>query len=193
MKRIGVAFMAVVLCVTLSYGFDMSGKGQILEKAKSAKTNVFAEEGQVQKGQAILIIKASIKKEGLRPEYPFVINIDGQAVTWKSQGMQDNLPKYADGYKSNNPEAGDGIKYKLYKRIILSAGTHKFFIGLPEDEYSKEFSLTVKEGGPHYLELQPVYKYDREYRSKSDYGLPRNRTFSKGISSYSILFNEQSI
>lgn len=98
------------------------------------------------KGFADLVIKASIKthlesyyilesKESLHGKsgYSFVINIDGQAVTWKVDGQKDTVPPYdAKGKISTNPEAGEGVKYSLEKRVRLAACSHRIFFGIPE-------------------------------------------------------------
>jgi len=113
--------------------------------------------------------------------YPFLINVDGQAATWKAEGKKHELPKYIDGKTSRDPEAGEGIKYVLNKKIRLRAGSHKLFFGLPEDDYYREVVINVKHGEAQMLEFKPVYKYKI---------LPtRIPTYMKGVSHYDILIN----
>jgi len=53
-----------------------------------------------------------------KPDYPFLLNVDGQAVTWKADGLQEITPRYLeDG--GRNPEGGTGIRYVLNRRIRL--------------------------------------------------------------------------
>jgi len=42
------------------------------------------------------------------------------------EGEKDSTPKYdKDGKTSLDPEAGDGAKYVIEKRVRLISGTHK--------------------------------------------------------------------
>lgn len=171
---------------------------EIKTKSQSERTNVFSEvrgEGAIPKGFVDLVIKANIKthlesyyilesKESLhgKPEYPFVLNIDGQAVTWIVDGQKDTVPPYdEDGKTSTNPEAGEGMKYVLEKKIRLAAGSHKIFLRLPEENYSAEIDVTLKEGGTHVLEFKPIYRY-----KTGPYRIP---TFFKGVKGYGVFFN----
>ncbi|MDP2156637.1 MAG: hypothetical protein Q8K68_02875, partial [Nitrospirota bacterium] len=80
-------------------------------------------------------------KESLhgKVKYPFVVNIDGQAARWEVDGVKDVKPAYdADGKTSRDPEAGEGFRYVLEKKIRLRAGSHRVFFGLPEDNFSIE-------------------------------------------------------
>lgn len=168
---------------------------EIKAKSESERTDVFAEvkeEGIPPKGFVDLVIKASIKthlesyyilesKESLHGKqgYPFLINIDGQAVTWIVKGQKDTVSPYdEDGKTSTNPESGEGVKYFLEKRVRLTAGSHRIFFGLPEENYSKNFDITLKEDEVYVLEFKPTYKYKtRPYR------IP---TFLKGIKHYTV-------
>lgn len=171
---------------------------EIRAKSLSERTDVFREvkdESTPPKGFADVSITASIKthlekyyvlesKESLhgKPGYPFVLNIDGQSVTWTVDGQKDSQPKYDEKGKTiPDPEAGEGIKYILEKKIRLTAGSHRLFFGLPEDDYAFEVDILLKEGELNILEFQPVYKSKR-----MPYRMP---TFLKGIQKYEMILN----
>ncbi len=170
----------------------------IVIKSRSERTDVFkevAETGTIPVGYAGVIIKANIKThpEGYfimepkdlhgRPGYPFVINIDEQAVIWKVNGEKDRKPVYGQkGETSRDPEAGDGMKYILQKTIRLAAGTHKVFFGLPEESYFMTFAITVHDGGFYVLELMPHYRYKTRPT--------RIPTFLKGVKTYEVSFKK---
>jgi hypothetical protein len=172
---------------------------QIQMKLQTEKTGVFTEvkAGEaLPKGFADLTIKANIKThlEGYymgesnnslhgKSAYPFVINIDGQAAAWYAEGARDSKPEYGkDGRTSRDPEAGEGIKYAIEKRIRLSAGNHRVFLGLPEEDYFVEVEIILKEGESSVLEFKPLYRTKR---------IPtRIPTFLKGIEKYEVYLNE---
>lgn len=167
-------------------------------KSQGEKTGVFTEvkNGDTpQKGFADVTIKSNIKthlegfysgesKKSLhgKADYPFLLNIDDQAIVWNTAGIKDSKPKYdQDGKTSRDPEAGEGMKYILEKKLRLVAGTHKVFFGLPEDKYAIEFEITLKDGEASTLELKPIYKTKR---------IPtRIPTFLEGINKYEVFLN----
>lgn len=175
------------------------GTSQIIrQNAQSQRANVFTEiknSAMPARGFAILTIKATIKThlEGYyalestesvhgKPGYPFVINIDGQAATWKVVGQKESVPLYdQDGKTSHDPDAGEGVKYFLEKKIQLRPGTHQVFLGLPADDFSKEVEVDLNQADAPILEFRPVYKYKT---------LPtRITTFKKGIKEYEVYLN----
>jgi hypothetical protein len=136
---------------------------EILVKTQTVRTDVFSEVKNTKApahDSAFLTIKATIKthlqgyyaleqEDSLhgKPNYPFLINIDGQAETWKVDGQKESVPLYdKEGKTSHDPDAGEGVKYVLEKKIGLRAGVHKVFLGLPVDDYFKEVAITLKEG-----------------------------------------------
>lgn len=196
MKMLAKYISLVVLGITTA-GCGTAAK-QIQMMLQSERTDVFSEvkeEGIPPKGLVDLVIKASIKthpagyyilesRESLHGKhgYPFVINIDGQAVVWKVEGQRHIIPAYdKEGKTSTNSEAGEGIKYVLEKRVRLAAGSHKVFFGLPEDKYYVEVEITLKEGEPAVLEFKPVYRYKTRPT--------RIPTFLKGINKYEVFLN----
>jgi hypothetical protein len=187
-------------------GLSLHGCGiaarEIQARSQSEKTDVFTEVREsesIPKGFADLIIKANIKmhvegyyvlesKESLhgKQKYPFLVNIDSQATRWEVDGIKDVKPAYtADGKTSRDPEAGEGFKYVLEKKIRLHAGTYKVFFGLSEDNYSTEVEIALKEGEMSILEFNPIYKTKR---------IPtRIPTFMKGIDKYEMFLNGKQI
>jgi hypothetical protein len=173
---------------------------EIARMSQSEKTGVFTEataEGPIPAGSADVLIKASIKtpperyyalesKESAhgKPGYTFLVNIDGQAALWKAEGRKHDLPKYIDGKTSRDPEAGEGMKYVLEKRIRIAPGAHRVFFGVPGEAYYTSTDITVMSGVLYVLEFKPVYRYKT---------LPtRIPTFLKGISNYRIFFQKES-
>jgi hypothetical protein len=199
------------LMLALITGLILIGCGatakEIRAKSLSERSDVFhevKEEGITPKGFVDVVIKASIKthleryyvlesKESLhgKPGYPFVLNIDGQSATWKVEGHEDIKPKYDEKGKAvPDPETGDGIKYVLEKKIRMTAGSHRIFFGLPEDDYALEANLVLKEDGSNTLEFKPVYKSERKYYSiRKSERMKRNETFLKGIKGFEIFLN----
>ena len=195
MKRY-IACVVVVLMLALISGCGAAAR-TIAGKSASEKSDVFTEVAgneAAPSGYADVLITANIKThlEGYYPgeskssahgkeAYPFLINIDGQAILWKAEGKRHELPRYVDGKTSRDPEAGEGINYVLNKKIRLRPGSHKLFFGLPEDDYFLEVVINVKESEAQTMEFKPVYKYTT---------LPtRVPTYMKGVSHYDILVN----
>lgn len=200
MSRLLIFFVAALMGLSL-FGCGTTVK-EIQSKSQNDKTVVFSEikvDEAIQKGSANLIIKANIKthvegyyilesKESLhgKEKYPFIVNIDGQAVRWEVDGVKDVKPAYdADGKTSRDPEAREGLKYILAKKLRLAAGTHKVFFGLPEEKYSTEVEISLKEGEAGTLEFKPIYKYKTNPT--------RIPTFMKGISKYEVFLNGKQI
>lgn len=195
MKKYTVYVTVVLMFVILS---GAAAAKTIAEKSKSERTDVFTETTSTEAapaGFSDVVISADIKthRDGFysgeskhsahgKELYPFLFNIDGQAVLWKVEGKKHELPSYdADGKTSKDPEAGEGIKYLLSKKIRLRAGQHTLFFGLPEDDYAREIVIQVKEGQALTLEFKPVYKYKTQPA--------RIPTFMRGVSSYDMLVN----
>lgn len=175
---------------------------EIQMRSQSEKTDIFAEvkDGDTSpKGFADLTIRASLKthlegryilesKESLHGKqgYPFLLNIDGQAALWKVDGVKDSRPAYdGNGKTSHDPEAREGMKYNLEKRVRLAAGTHKVFLGFPEENFFAEVEVTLTEGGENILEFKPVYRHKTHPT--------RIPTFLKGIKEYEAYLNGNKI
>lgn len=168
---IGVGFVA---CATLSKETKM--------KSVSERKDVFQElEGEeIPRGSAGLIIKASLKThlKGLyliewgrtyhgEENYPFLINIDGQAVTWWVNGNKETTRRF-DAEGNFDPERGEGVKYILEKKIALAPGSHNVFFALPSEDYSKEVELNLEGSRSHILEFKPVYRTSNNFPRFTD-------------------------
>jgi hypothetical protein len=184
--------IAIILVGITCWGCSLTDR-EIKEKSQSEGKQVFSEvSGEVFPPQGVveLAIKASIKThlEGYYPihskdshhgkaGYPFILNIDGQAAIWKVDGHKEVLPLY-DEKKVSLPEGGEGMKYVLGKKIWLAPGGHTFFYGLPDENFSTEFSLQLEEGKTNVLELKPFYRKKKGTRS-----------FLNGLRDYEIVLN----
>ncbi|MDP3030326.1 MAG: hypothetical protein Q8O04_12735 [Deltaproteobacteria bacterium] len=202
-------YIGTALLMSSLFGCGTTAK-EIQARSQSEMSDVFTEVkggGMIPQGFADLLIKANIKThiEGYyileskesrhgKQGYPFVFNIDGQAVEWKVDGVKDIKPAYdADGKTSRDPEARKGFKYVLEKKLRLHAGTHKVFFGLPEDNYSTEVEISLKEGETNTLEFKPIYilEFKPIYRTKR---IPtRIPTFMKGIDKYEVFLNDKQV
>lgn len=200
MKKLIMGFLIIMLGIVFA-GCGTTAK-EIQARSQSEKTDIFTEVrngGTTPKGFAELTVKANIKTQIVgyyileskesqhgKEKYPFLLNIDGQAARWEVEGIKDNKPAYnVDGKTSHDPEAREGIKYDLEKRLKLSGGSHKVFFGLPEDNYFREVEITLKEGEAYVLEYRPVYRY-KTYPAR----IP---TFLKGIDKYEVLLNGKQV
>jgi predicted small secreted protein len=199
--RTMTAIAAMLLLAGVLAGCSTAAKN-IQVKSQSVKTNVFTEvrgSDSVPKGFVELTIKTNIKthiegyyilesSESLhgKEKYPFLVNIDGQAARWEVGGIKDINPAYeADGNTSRDPEAREGFKYVLEKKIQLNAGSHRVFFGLPEENYSTEVEISLKEGEINTLEFKPIYRTKK---------IPtRIPTFLKGIDKYEVFLNNRRI
>ena len=165
---VSVAGAILAGCVTTSQFMKARSQG--------ARADVFEEVGEkdtVRRGYALLEIRASIKThtEGFyllesrdslhgKKGYPFVLNIDGQAVVWKVDGREETIPIHFEK-GGRNPEGGTGVRYEIQKKIRLAAGSHRVFFGLPAEDYYREFGVTLKEDRSYTLAFEPVYKKQR--------------------------------
>jgi hypothetical protein len=165
---VSVAGAILAGCVTTSQFMKARSQG--------ARSDVFEEVGEkdtVPGEYALLEIRASIKThtEGFyllesrdslhgKKGYPFVLNIDGQAVVWEVDGREETIPIHFEK-GGRNPEGGTGVRYEIRKKIRLAAGSHRVFFGLPAEDYYREFDVTLKEGKSYALAFEPVYKKQR--------------------------------
>jgi hypothetical protein len=164
-------------------------------KSQTARNDVFSEadeKGAIPNGYADLEISASIKThvEGFYPleskdslhgkkGYPFVLNVDGQAVVWKVDGREETIPPYFER-GGRNPEGGTGIRYVVRKKIRLAAGSHRLYFGLPAEDYYREFNVMLTACGTYALTFEPVYKQ----RIPGLQRIPNIRNFTNGFDRY---------
>jgi hypothetical protein len=199
MKRLTFILIAITIGTVLIS--CSTAAREIGRMSQSEKAGVFTEvvsEGPVPAGYADMVIRSSVKTPvaGYYPivskgsargaeVFPFVVNIDGQAVQWEVNGQKHMLPEYVDGKTSPDPEAGEGIKYLLEKKVRLAAGSYTVFLGLPEESQFTSADISVKSGGSYLLEFKPVYRYKT---------LPtRIPTFLKGINKFEVVLKEITI
>jgi hypothetical protein len=193
-----ITFSALVLLFLAALVGCSPAARMITEKSLGERTDIFTETtdtGAPPHGFSDVVVKATLKThhEGHyllerrhdphgKPEYRFMLNIDGQAAVWKVDGKKEDLPTSDEhGKTSINPDAGKGIKYVLEKRLRFRPGSHTISFGLPADNYLLERTVTMKEGETTVLEYKPVYRYKT---------LPtRIPTFMKGISHYEVYLN----
>lgn len=164
------SLLAICGILLLSCGTALK---EITLKSQSERADIFKEvqEREVKSGEFVdLTITSSIKthveghyllesKKSLHGKagYPFLINIDGQAAAWKVDGQIENVPMY-DEMGKRVPEGGEGMRYTLQKKILLRAGSHKIFFGLPEEKVLLQLELALKAGESYVLEFRPVYR-----------------------------------
>jgi hypothetical protein len=193
-KPFSVVIVITVMSILASCGAMTK---EIARMSQSERADVFVEisEGPAPAGYADIVIRASIKtplagyytlesKESTRGKdvCPILVNIDGQAILWKVDGQKHILPEYVDGQTSRDPEAGEGMRYMLEKKVRLSAGSHKFFFGLPDEPYFMTTDISVRSGGLYSLELKPDYRYKT---------VPtRIPTFLNGVDKFEVLIRE---
>ena len=193
MKKMVIWMLLMVLGLAL-IGCGVTARG-IRAKSFSERTDVFSEikeDERVPQGFVELVIRASVKShlEGFylleqqtlhgKPEYPFVLNIDGQAVTWEVAGQVEDSPKY-DEKGRKNPEGGQGMRYVLIKKLQLKSGLHEIFFALPGENKTVETTITLNEKELSILEFKPIY-----YR----YGGP---TFERGVSRLEVFLDGKPI
>jgi len=195
--KVRINYGVVALCAILLLSCGTALK-EIALKSQSERTDVFQEVQErvsIPRGFVELTITSSVKthleghyilesKESAhgKSAYPFVINIDGQAATWKVNGQEENLPMYDERGKGT-PEGGKGVRYNLEKKILLRTGTHNIFFGLPGEKLSLQFKLVLKPGDSNVLEFRPVYSR----RGKQP------RYFFNGVSRLEVILNGNEI
>jgi hypothetical protein len=191
-------FIVIAISIVTVFVSCSTATKEIVRMSQSENTGVFIEvvsEGPAPAGYADVVIRSSIKtpvagyypivsKGSARGKeiYPFVVNIDGQAVQWQVEGQRHVLPEYVDGKTSHDPEAGEGMKYMLEKKVRLAAGSHKVFFDLPEESQFTMTDISVKSGGLYTLEFRPEYRYKT---------IPtRILTFLKGVDRFEVMFKK---
>jgi len=126
-----------------------------------------------------LLLESRTSPHG-QPTYRFILNIDGQAVTWDAPGQRENIPVVGNRHSQDE---GDGMKYGIEKRIRLRAGTHRIFLGVSEEDLTKTVTVNLQEGKSYTLEFQPIYpRYSKR-------GHP---AFRLGFLGFNALFNNTS-
>jgi hypothetical protein len=191
MKRVSIlgAFLSLLMLYSCS-GISNEIKAKSLSERNDVFQEIIAEE-PIPKGFADITITAQIKThlpgyfalksanslDG-KAQYPFLFNIDGQAVMWNVDGKKENTPVYdSDGNRTQ--DGGEGMRYVLKKKIRVAACSHKIYFALPGKNYYKEVEVTARNGERLSLEFKPVY---RRYRSIS-------QDYTRGIKDYQFFQN----
>lgn len=186
-------------CLSLVLLNGLAGCAGEVKQAKQQiiqgmRTDVFSEvkgEQPSPTGTVDLTIKASVKTPTtehyllelrtppqVQEGYPFELNIDGQEILWKVRGNLEKTP--VSDEKGRLPEGGEGIRYVLAKKIQLAPGPHHVVFGVPYDDYYTEVKVSLKEGGSHTLEFQPIYAMGRRGYETFFRGISRCRVFLDG-------------
>lgn len=154
-------------------------------KSQSERKDVFSDSVKepIPSGMAELHIRASIKikleRQFVRGSsiagrgYPFLINIDGQATTWRVYGQRER-------YGETGHESGEGLRYILERNLTLSAGLHKIFFGLPEEDTFVQFEVTMEGGQSYVLEFKPFYGECITGHKKFSHGVDRLEVLLNG-------------
>jgi hypothetical protein len=125
-----ISYVAAVVLVAMLSGCSAATK-TIMSKSQSERTDSFKEvtaSEALPAGYADVIIRANIKTPGEgyyigeskkaahgKSDYPFLINIDGQAALWKVEGEKHMLPE--EPYSSvTEMSLKDGGQYVLESR-----------------------------------------------------------------------------
>ncbi|MEW6117671.1 MAG: hypothetical protein AB1553_12380 [Nitrospirota bacterium] len=195
MKAIVQYVATVIVGIVFLAGSAAATEKDIAAKSKGSRTDVFSEvkgESAPPKGFVNLLVRTSIKSypeghfafESTPPKdgYAFVLNVDGQGALWKVDGQKEATPAY-DKKSKKLPEGGKGTRFTLEKKIRLAVGTHKIFLGLPEEGYSTEAAISLAEGAQNVIEFKPVYKSHRK----------SVRHFAHGLSKYEVFLNGKKI
>jgi hypothetical protein len=191
--------LIILISAAITLAGCVSTTQEIVRRTKSTRSDVFVEvpaKSSIPPEFVDLIIKASIKipldrhyalgstrPVQEKPGYPFLVNIDGQAVLWRVGGQKESVSLYDKGYTSRDPDAGEGVKYNLEKKIRLSPGLHKVFFGLPNEDFLSEFKVLLNNSESQVIEFKPLYHY-KTYPVR----IP---TFLKGLDRYEAVLNGQ--
>jgi hypothetical protein len=144
-------------------------------------------------GRGDLVIKATIKTHPVgfylfeprshlhgKPGFPFVVVIDDKTFEWHDDGQREVLPFY-DEKGDPMPEGGEGIRYTIEKKLVLSPGRHRVTLELPSEKKSITVSAElVGDRTAYVLEFKPVYNGPGTRRFGFLYGMVEIRAFLDG-------------
>lgn len=190
----------LIVVVLFSFALPFAGCAILSKKIKTESQKGRAvgfsevkEESPIPKGFAEVLIKASIKthEEGFywlepkksmhgKSECPFILNIDGQILSWKVDGKKEDISPY-DEQGNKNFEAGLGIKYILDKKIRLAGGSHSIILKLPAEKLETKMEIVLKADRSHVLEFKPFYKHHKKHAT----------TFLCTIAGYNVFIDEK--
>ena len=78
---------------------------------------------------------------------------DGQAEKLKGAMTEEHTLDE----RPRTPETGNGIRYRFRKVLRLTAGNHKVFVAVPDDDVAVEVEIRLEDGTRSELVLEPVY------------------------------------
>ena len=190
-----MTYLAALLITLVFFGCAHVTREGIMQRALEEAFSfeeINEKDSQLPKGYTELLIQGSIKipqkefylikRKPPRDEnsrYPFVLNINGQGVLLMVNCTLDKQRTYINNKR--NPEGGEGLMCRLEKRIRLTSGCYKVYLGLPEEEFETEVTISLADGSSNVLEFKPIY-----WRSGDN-----RRMFWKGISNFDIFFNSK--
>jgi len=191
-------YLLLVLSLTVLSGCAVSS-GLLKTGSSSIRSDVFVElsnGGAVPPGYADLNIVSSLKthKPGMypfekkphgTPDYKLLINIDGQALKLQGDLQGENTPRDLE-----NPEAGDGIRYRFSKKLRLKAGTHSIMVALPDEGIAIEREINLSDRSDNFLVVEPVYGASSDKQRPGFYGLT---SFKEGIKQVRPTLNGKAI
>lgn len=198
MNRMKLMFFGMMLAV-VSGCADSSAL--IRTSSASIRSDVFQElndGGPIPLGYADLRITATLKthKPGIyqfektpshgTPEYRLLISIDGQAVQLQGILQKENIEPRG----LQDPEAGDGIRYRFGRDLRLKAGAHRIVAALPDDGIAVERDITLAEGKANSLVLEPIYSTKPGKRRPGTYN---TTSFTEGIRSLRVMLDGKEI
>lgn len=171
----------------------------IKANSTSIRTDVYEEltnGGIVSQGFVNLRITATLKthKPGIysasdihgTPDYKLLLNIDGQVLLLRGSIQKEN----SEPRGLNDPEAGDGIRYRFSNNLRLKAGTHRIVVALPDDGIAIEREINLVEGNVNNLVIKPIYSATPGNKRPASYN---NTSFMKGIIGYGLTLNGREI
>ena len=190
----------LLIIIVLSYLslWGCAASGEIKAKSTSERTDVFSEvkDGDSPpSGFCDLEIVAQFKTtppgyyplESRKPAiYSFMINIDGQSVTWDVSGKPDNTPRYgATGQITI--EGGEGMRYYLQKKLRLLCRQHKVFFSLLSENIFKEIEVSPKKDEMVLLRFTPVYNRGiPEFRRFNTLDQWEGQHYIKGLKDFDV-------
>ncbi|HBG07448.1 MAG: hypothetical protein A2075_07470 [Geobacteraceae bacterium GWC2_58_44] len=191
-------YLLLVLSLTVISGCAASS--ELLKTGTgSIRSDVFVETsngGMIPRGYADLNIVSSLKthKPGIYPfekkshgtaDYNLLVNIDGQALQFQGELQKESTPRELE-----DPEAGDGIRYRFSKKLRLKAGSHNVMVALPDDGIAIERNITLSDRSDNVLVVAPVYGASSDKQRPGFYGLT---SFNEGVKGLRPALNGQEL
>lgn len=115
-------------------------------------------------------------------EYKMIVNIDGQAAELFGAPRREN----SEARTAQDPEAGDGMRYRFSKNIRIKAGPHKVIIAIPSDGLAIEREITLTDGSSNSLVVEPTYGVTSSKQRPGSFGVT---SFTEGIRGIRLTLN----